>query len=318
MIAGQLECARFATDIRPRNLADLPSSPAVRLVDYAKMYLVVVPVHEVGGLIARGGLTLDGRPGRIEDPVGAGSVVAADDAALAAVALRPQPLQLVIRYEDDDLLVCEKPAGMHVHPLGAYREGTLLNALLWHCGARADRAWGRWRPRPLHRLDRAASGLIAIAKHAGIHDDVRKQFAEHAIERRYRALVHGRVASEAGTIASPLGRDPACDYRRAVVAVEQGGQRAVTHFTRLEHAGETTLLELVLETGRTHQIRAHLASIGHPIVGDALYAPGGERRDAAPAIALHAVELRLRHPRRDAVIACTSPLPDRFGASWRP
>lgn len=286
----------------------------MRLVDYAKAYLVVVPVHEVGGLIARGGLTIDGRPGRIADLVGSGDVVLVDDAALARVALRPQPQPLVIRYEDDDMLVCEKPAGMHVHPLGEHREGTLLNALLWHCGARDDRAWGRWRPRPLHRLDRAASGLIAVAKHAVVHDAVRKQFAEHAVERRYRALVHGRVATETGTIASPLGRDPTCDYRRAVVPVEQGGQRAVTHFTRIEHAGDDTLLELVLETGRTHQIRAHLASIGHPIVGDRLYAAGGDRREAASTIALHAVELRLRHPRRDAMIACTSPLPDHFGA----
>jgi len=284
----------------------------VRLVDYAKAHLVVVPVREVGGLIARGALSIDGRPAGIADPVRAGAVIAADDAALAPCALRPQPLALVVRHEDDDVLVCEKPAGMHVHPLGPHRDDTLLNALLWHCGARSDQAWGGWRPRPLHRLDRAASGLIAIAKHAAVHDDVRRQFAGHAIERRYLAVVHGRVAAETGTIASPLGRDPACDYRRAVVPVEQGGQRAVTHFTRLEHAGNHTLLELVLETGRTHQIRAHLASIGHPIVGDTLYAPGGVRRDAASAIMLHAKELRLRHPRHGTEIVCTSPAPERF------
>jgi 23S rRNA pseudouridine1911/1915/1917 synthase len=286
----------------------------VRLVDYAKAYLVVVPVREVGGLIARGAVTIDGRPGGIADLVPTGAVIAVDDAALAPFALRPQPLPLVVHYEDDDVVVCEKPAGMHVHPLGPHREDTLINALLWHCGARGDQAWGRWRPRPLHRLDRAASGLIAIAKHAAVHDDVRRQFADHAIERRYLAVVHGRVADETGTIASPLGRDPTCDYRRAVVPVEQGGQRAVTHFTRIEHAGDYTWLELVLETGRTHQIRAHLASIGHPIVGDTLYAPGGERRDAAPAILLHAKELRLRHPRHATIIACTSRPPDHF---WR-
>lgn len=287
----------------------------MRLVDYAKTYLVVVPVRDVGGLIARGALTIDGRPAGIADPVRAGAVIEVDEASLASCALRPQPLPLVVRHEDEDVLVCEKPAGMHVHPLGPHREDTLLNALLWHCGARSDQAWGRWRPRPLHRLDRAASGLIAIAKHAAVHDDVRRQFADHAIERRYLAVVHGRVASATGTIASPLGRDPACDYRRAVVPVEQGGQRAVTHFTRIEHGGRRTLLELVLDTGRTHQIRAHLASIGHPIVGDTLYAPDGDRRDAASAILLHARELRLRHPRHGTIIACTSPPPDLFGAA---
>ena len=284
----------------------------VRLVDHAKTYLVAVPVHEIGGLIARGALSIDGRPAAIADPVLADSVVTADNAAIASFALRPQPLPLVIRYEDDDLVVCDKPAGMHVHPLGPHREDTLLNALLWHCGARPDQPWGRWRPRPLHRLDRAASGLIAIAKHASVHEDVRRQFADHSIARRYRAVVHGCVAAAAGTIASPLGRDPTCDYRRAVVTVEQGGQPAVTHFTRIEQSGDRTLLELVLETGRTHQIRAHLASIGHPIVGDMLYAPGGDRTDAASAIMLHAVALRMRHPRRDELISSTSPTPDRF------
>jgi len=298
------------------SVSTVSASTPMRLVDYAKAYLVVVPVHDVGGLITRGALSIDGRLAGIGEPVRAGAVVVADDAALAPCALRPQPIPVVIRYEDEDVLVCEKPAGMHVHPLGPHREDTLLNALLWHTGARADHAWGRWRPRPLHRLDRAASGLIAIAKHAAVHDDVRRQFADHTIERRYRAVVHGRVAAEAGTIAAPLGRDPTCDYRRAVVAVEQGGLHAVTHFTRLDYAGDYTLLELVLDTGRTHQIRAHLASIGHPIVGDLLYAPAGERRDAASAILLHAVELRLRHPRRDAIIACTSPPPDHFCAPF--
>jgi 23S rRNA pseudouridine1911/1915/1917 synthase len=282
----------------------------MRLVDHAKAYLVVVPVRDVGGLIARGAVSIDGRRGAIADPVPDGAVVTVDAAALAEHALCPQPLPLVVRYEDDDVLVCDKPAGMHVHPLGPHREDTLLNALLWHCGARSDQPWGRWRPHPLHRLDRAAGGLVAIGKHAAAHDDVRRQFAEHAIERRYHAVVHGRVEPATGTIASPLGRDPTCDYRRAVVPVEQGGQPAITHFTRVEQAGDHTVLELTLDTGRTHQIRAHLASIGHPIVGDTLYAPGGDRSDAAPVIALHATKLRLRHPRQGTIIACTSPPPD--------
>jgi 23S rRNA pseudouridine1911/1915/1917 synthase len=291
------------------------AAPPVRLVDHAKDHLVVVPVRDVGGLIASGALSIDGRPAGIADPVPPGAVVTADPAAVARHALQPQPLPVVVRHEDDDLLVCDKPAGMHVHPLGPHRDDTLLNALLWHCGARPDQPWGRWRPRPLHRLDRAASGLVAIAKHAAIHDDLRRQLADHAIERRYLAVVHGRVATDLRVIAAPLGRDPACDYRRAVVPVEHGGQRAVTHVVRIEHAGDRTLLELGLETGRTHQLRAHLASVGHPIVGDALYAPGGDRSDAAPSIALHATELRLRHPRQGTVIACRSPPPEHLRAA---
>ncbi len=288
------------------SVATALAAQPVRLVDYAKAHLVVVLVRDVAGVIARGAVSIDGAVAAIADSVRAGAAISVDDAALAACALRPQPIDLDVRYEDDDVLVCDKPAGMHVHPLGPHRDDTLLNALLWHCGARPDQAWGRWRPRPLHRLDRAASGLIAIGKHAAAHDAIRRQFVENSIERRYLALVHGHISAETGTIAAPLGRDPACDYRRAVVPVEQGGQPAVTHFTRLEHAGDRTLLELSLDTGRTHQIRAHLASIGHPIVGDTLYAPGGDRNAAASAIMLHAKELRLRHPRHGTTITCTS------------
>ena len=281
----------------------------MRLVDHAKAHLVVVPVGDIGDLITRGAITINGRPARVADPVHDGDVIAIDPAALAAHTVRPEPLPLTIHHEDDDLLVCRKPAGMHVHPLGAHREGTLLNALLWHCGARPDQPWARWRPRPLHRLDRAASGLIAIAKHAAVHDSVRLQLAEHAIERRYHALVHGRVAADAGTIDAPLGRDPACDYRRAIVPVAQGGQRAVTHWTALARCDHQSTVELVLETGRTHQIRAHLASMGHPIVGDALYARSGSRGDAAASIALHAVELVLRHPRTGEPLVYSDPCP---------
>lgn len=285
----------------------------MRLVDYAKAYLVAVPIDDVGELIARGALVLDGRPGRIADLVRGGERIDVDAAVVATRALRPQPIPLVVHYEDEALLVCDKPAGMHVHPLGPHREDTLLNALLWYCGARPDAPWGRWRPRPLHRLDRAASGLIAIAKRAAVHDHLRRALAERSVERRYRAVVYGRVEAAAGTIDAPLGRDPTCDYRRAVVALDRGGQHAVTHYRRVEHAGDRTLVELTLETGRTHQIRAHLASIGHPIVGDRLYTAGGERRDAAPAIALHASELRLGHPDSGELIACTSSPPPDFG-----
>lgn len=282
-----------------------------RLVDQAKAHLVVVPVDEVGGLIAAGAVRVAGRVGRIAERVQPGDVLAVDPDAIAASALHPEDVPITIAYEDEDVAICEKPAGVHVHPLGPHRTGTLLNALLWRCGARADMPWAPWRPRPLHRLDRAVGGLIAIAKTAGVHDALRRALAAHAIDRRYQAVVHGRVAADAGTIDAPLGRDPACDYRRAVVPIARGGQRAITHWTVIARAAERTVLALALETGRTHQLRAHLASIGHPIVGDALYATGA--RDVT-AIALHAVALRLHHPRTGAAIACTSSPPADFGA----
>jgi len=146
------------------------SGPLTRLVDHAKAHLVVVPVGDVGPLIAAGAITVNGRVGKIADPVRAADPIVVAPDALAAVALVPDEVPLVIRHEDDELVIVDKPAGMHVHPLGAHRTGTLLNALLWHCGARADQPWAAWRPSPLHRLDRAASGLVAFAKTAAIHD----------------------------------------------------------------------------------------------------------------------------------------------------
>jgi 23S rRNA pseudouridine1911/1915/1917 synthase len=285
-----------------------------RLIDVAKQHLAVVAVDEIGPRIAAGAITLRGRAGKINDRVAAGDVLCVTG-ALGDPWL-PEPLEVAIIGEDDDLVVVDKPAGMHVHPLGPHRRGTLMNALLWHAGARPDRPWAAWRPRPAHRLDRGASGLVVIAKHAAIHDALRSMFETHAIDRRYRATVHGRVALAAGTIDAPLGRDPANDYRRAVVA---GGQPAITHYRVVAHdppgaaSGQpTTLVELTLATGRTHQIRAHLASLGHPIVGDTLYgappaasgAALGASADRAAtadgasiAIALRAVALRMPHPR---------------------
>jgi len=259
----------------------------MRLVDAVKQRLAVVAIDRIGPLIAEGAIAVDGRVGKINEVIAA-------DAELAVVRslgeiIEPEDIALVIIDEDEDLLVVDKPAGMHVHPLGEHRRGTLLNALLWHAGARENQPWAAWRPRPAHRLDRGASGLVAIAKHAHVHDALRLQLASGAMCRRYRATVHGHVATDAGTIDQPLGRDPTNDYRRAVV---DGGQAAVTHYRVVSRSPTHSVVELELTTGRTHQIRAHLASLGHPIAGDVLY---GAALGTPDTIELRAIELSLDH-----------------------
>ena len=255
-----------------------------RLVDVTKQHLAVVPIDDIGPLIANGRVQLAGRIGRIDDEVRPGDALSTD-----ATGLAPEDHALAIAFEDDALIVIDKPHGMHVHPLGEFRTGTLLNAMLWIAGARSEQPWARYRPRPAHRLDRGASGLVAFAKTAAAHEAVRGQLASGVLHRRYRATVEGRLVGE-GVIDRPLGRDPANDYRRAVVP---DGQRAVTRYRVVEDRGDRTVVELELETGRTHQIRAHLASLGHPIAGDELYgaAPGEPDRIELRAIAFGSIEL---------------------------
>lgn len=298
---------------RPHRVPRFAAS--ARLFDYLRERLVCVPVNELSGLLSAGAITVDGAPGAVPLLLHGGESIVLD--AATAQRLReehrwvaPFDRPITVVYEDADLLVADKPAGMHVHPLGRYRDETLTNALVFRAGARATNPWGEWRPHPAHRLDRPAQGLVAIAKSSAIRDSFRRLLDDAKVHRAYEARVRGRVAEDEGTIDAPLGRDPTDDYRRAVLPVARGGQPAVTHWRVLARDGGTRLA-LTLETGRTHQIRAHLASIGHPIEGDTLY-EGGPKSPNAPAIPLFAVRLSFPHPRTGAPLAFSLP-PRRHG-----
>ena len=289
---------------------------AARVVDYMKDRLAVVPVTEIGDLITSGFVNIVrgevAISARTFDPVANGDRIDIDAEALTRLEASarwnpPWDHALTIRFEDDDLLVVEKPAGMHVHPLGDKREHTLINALVHHAGARPGSPWAGWRPHVVQRLDCVVSGLLAVAKNAAAKDVFVRAQKKREIVRTYSAMVTGVVAADDGVVNAPLGREPGRGYRRAIVAVDDGGLTAVTRWRVLERLGDRTLLEVHPETGRTHQIRVHLASLGHPIVGDHLYARSsadGVRLGEAEVtpIALHSTRLRLRHPRSGVVM----------------
>jgi 23S rRNA pseudouridine1911/1915/1917 synthase len=226
----------------------------------------------------------------------------------------PQEIPLPIIFEDEHLLVVDKPAGLVVHPAAGNRDGTLVNALLHHCGGSLSGIGGVARPGIVHRIDKDTSGLLVIAKHDKAHEGLAKQFAAHSIDRRYLAIVTGVPRQANGTVDAPLARSP--QNRKKIAIVSAGkGKRAVTHWKRLEILSDAALVECRLETGRTHQVRVHMASIGHPLVGDPVYGRGksGHRKLLNQLDfrrqALHAAHLGFIHPVTKGRLSFDSALP---------
>ncbi|MCI5999867.1 MAG: RluA family pseudouridine synthase [Eubacteriaceae bacterium] len=217
------------------------------------------------------------------------------------------PLDIV--YEDDELLVVDKPAGMVVHPAPGNHSGTLVNALMYHCGDALSSINGVIRPGIVHRIDKDTSGLLMVAKTDRAHNALSAQLAQHTITRRYKAIVYSNIKEDEGTVDKPIGRDPGNRLRNAVVYTNS--KNAVTHYRVLERFGGFTLVEAVLETGRTHQIRVHMAYIRHPLLGDTLYGPAKNRYGAKRQM-LHAGVLGFVHPATGGYMEFSSPLPQDF------
>ena len=274
-------------------------------------------------LIRSGGLEADGR--LIRDPA---TKVRGHEAFTLTVPEPepahnlPQDIPLTIPFEDEHLLVVDKPAGLVVHPAAGNREGTLVNALLHHCAGRLSGIGGVARPGIVHRIDKDTSGLMVVAKTDVAHEGLARQFAAHSIERRYLAIVNGLPKTSGGTVDAPLARSA---YDRKKIAIVQGsrGKRAVTHWKRLEPLKDAALVECRLETGRTHQVRVHMASIGHPLLGDPVYGRGKSvHRQLLNQLdfhrqALHAAGLGFVHPVTSTRLSFESALPSDMQELFR-
>ncbi len=231
--------------------------------------------------------------------------------AAEPLKLQAENIPLDILFEDDQLLILNKPAGLVVHPAPGHPDGTLVNAILAHC-PNLPGIGGVQRPGIVHRLDKDTTGAIAIAKTEIAHQHLQAQLKAKTARREYLGVVYGATKTESGTVNLPIGRHPVDRKKMAVVPEEQGGRPAATHWRVLERLGNYTLMHFQLETGRTHQIRVHSAQMGHPIVGDPIYSSGRSVGVNLPGQALHAWRLRLQHPVSGEWIEVTAPPPETF------
>lgn len=265
-------------------------------------------------LIEEGNLIKNRQPVSKNDRVKAGDSVRVTMREPRTIEAQPQEIPLDIRYEDDDLLVVNKPKGMVVHPAPGNPDNTLVNALLYHCGASLSGINGMIRPGIVHRIDKDTSGLLVVAKNDFAHASLARQIKEHTFTREYSAVVHGRLKEPSGTVDAPIGRHPT--KRKQMAVTDCHSRNAVTHYETVAELDGFTQIRVRLETGRTHQIRVHMAYIGHPVAGDPVYGP----KKSAPGLdgqCLHAGLIGFCHPRDGRYLEVASELPPYFTAFLR-
>ena len=263
-------------------------------------------------LLEQGLVTCNGKAIKKNAKTEAGAVYEVTLPEVREVAIEAQDIPLDIVYEDDDLLVINKPKGMVVHPAAGHVDGTLVNALLHHCGDSLSGINGEKRPGIVHRIDMDTTGLLIVAKNDFAHRFLSDQLKDHSLRRTYECIVHGGFREDSGTVDAPIGRHPADRKRMAVT--EKNSREAVTHWEVIARYGKYSHLRCRLETGRTHQIRVHMAYINHPIAGDPVY--GVKKAELGlSSQCLHARELRFIHPRTQQEVTLSCPLPKEFTAA---
>lgn len=261
------------------------------------------------GLIEDGNVLINGKTAvknaKVKD--GDSVIITVPDPELYDIT--PENIPLDIVYEDGDLLVVNKPKGMVVHPAAGNYSGTLVNALMYHCGDSLSGINGVMRPGIVHRIDKNTSGLLMVAKNDFAHNKLAEQIKEHSFTREYEAVVYGSLKTDSGVIDAPIGRHPV--KRKQMAVIYENSKNAVTHYEVLERLEGFTHIRLRLETGRTHQIRVHMAYIGHPVAGDEVYGPKKVIKELGGQC-LHAKKIGFIHPRTEEYMEFDSPLPDYF------
>ena len=260
---------------------------------------------QLKNLINDGHVTVNGQAVKPKYKVQAGDKISLVKPEPQSLELTPENIPLDIVYEDDDVIVVNKPQGMVVHPAPGHPDHTLVNALLYHSPLSTIN--GTFRPGIVHRIDKDTSGLLMVAKNDLAHQSLAEQLRNKTNKREYLALVYGQIKEDEGTIDAPLGRNPQDRKKQAVV---KGGRHAVTHFKVIKRYDNFTLVKCILETGRTHQIRVHMKYIGHPLVGDPLYGP--RKVIGKNGQFLHAALLGFKHPRTGKEMVFEAPLPENF------
>ncbi len=286
-----------------------PEYEGSRLDRVLDLYLEEYTRSHLKRMIEDGCVTVDGKLAKASYKVKSGEILSLALPDLKEPDILPEEIPLCVVYEDEDMLVVNKPQGMVVHPAPGNYSGTLVNALLAHCGDSLSGINGEKRPGILHRIDKDTSGLLLVAKNDMAHQSLAEQIKEHSLTRAYLALCHGGFKEESGKIRLPIGRHPV--DRKKMTVTYRNSKEAVTNYQVLERLGSYSLVECRLETGRTHQIRVHMSHQGHPIVGDPVYGVKKELFSLNGQL-LHAYQVGFLHPRTGEYMEFQSPLPEYF------